>query len=150
VRLGNIAVHTRLDYENAVADWRSSFIGKRAFVQDFSTKNAGGVVFSEPHGTSYADVGITDFVVGKRYFSHLETYLDPDPHGEPVLYWYKTVRNPKAPGGAEFVPELIDNHSGVGSDLLAIDLNNDGAMDIVTATRIRYVSSTGASRSIKN
>jgi hypothetical protein len=48
---------------------------------------------------------------------------------------YRTVRNPKAPGGAEFVPELIDNHSGSGSDLLAVDLNKDGAMDIVTATR---------------
>jgi hypothetical protein len=53
----------------------------------------------------------------------------------PVLYWYQTVRNPKAPGGAELVPHLIDNHSGVGSDVLAVDLNNDGAMDIVTATR---------------
>ena len=63
------------------------------------------------------------------------TYLDPDPYGHAVLYVYKTVRNPKAPGGAEFVPELIDNHTGAGSDVLAVDLNKDGAMDIVTATR---------------
>jgi hypothetical protein len=33
------------------------------------------------------------------------------------------------------VPHLIDNHSGAGSDVLAVDLNHDGAMDIVTATR---------------
>jgi hypothetical protein len=33
------------------------------------------------------------------------------------------------------VPHLIDNHSGVGSDVLAVDLNHDGAMDIVSATR---------------
>jgi hypothetical protein len=45
------------------------------------------------------------------------------------------VRNPKAPGGAEFVPELIDTHTGVGSDVLAVDLNKDGAMDIVTTSR---------------
>jgi hypothetical protein len=45
------------------------------------------------------------------------------------------VRDPKAPGGARLVPHLIDNHSGVGSDVLAVDLNKDGAMDIVTATR---------------
>jgi len=37
-------------------------------------------------------------------------------------------------GGAEFVPELIHNRSGVGSDILAIDLNHDGALDIVTST----------------
>ena len=117
--------------------------GKISFVEhmimdDFSTKNAGNVAFSEPHGTTFADVdgdGVPDFIVGKRYWSHLDTYLDPDPYGQPVLYVYKTVRNPKAPGGAEFVPELIDSHTGVGSDVLAVDLNKDGAMDIVTATR---------------
>ena len=114
-----------------------SFV-KHMIMDDFSSKNAGDVAFSEPHGTTFADVdgdGVPDFIVGKRYWSHLDTYLDPDPYGQPVLYVYRTVRNPKAPGGAEFVPELIDNHSGAGSDLLAVDLNNDGAMDIVTATR---------------
>ena len=117
--------------------------GKISFVEhmvmdDFSTKNMGGVTFSELHGSTFADVdgdGIPDFIVGKRYFSHLDTNIDPDPRDSPVLYWYKTVRNPKAPGGAEMVPHLIDNHSGVGSDVLAVDLNKDGAMDIVTATR---------------
>jgi hypothetical protein len=117
--------------------------GKISFVEhmvmdDFSTKNAGGVTFSELHGSTVADVdgdGIPDFIVGKRYFSHLDTNIDPDPRDSPVLYWYKTVRDPKAPGGARLVPHLIDNHSGVGSDVLAVDLNKDGAMDIVTATR---------------
>jgi hypothetical protein len=33
------------------------------------------------------------------------------------------------------LPQLIDTHSGVGSDVLAVDLNHDGAMDIVTSTR---------------
>jgi hypothetical protein len=114
-----------------------SFV-KHMIMDDFSASNAGNLAFSEPHGTTFADVdgdGVPDFIVGKRYWSHLDTYLDPDPYGQAVLYAYKTVRNPKAPGGAEFVPELIDNHSGAGSDLLAIDLNKDGAVDIVTATR---------------
>jgi 3-keto-disaccharide hydrolase/VCBS repeat protein len=107
-------------------------------MDDLWTKNAGGVVFSQPHGSNFGDVngdGITDFIVGKRYWSHRDTYLDPDPYGPAVLYWYKTVRNPKAPGGAEFVPELIHNRSGTGSDVLPVDLNKDGRLDIVTATR---------------
>lgn len=119
--------------------------GKISFVEHVvmdtysNRQNAGGVVFSEPHGSAIADVdgdGIPDFIVGKRYWSHLDDAYDPDPYGPPVLYWYRTVRNRKAPGGAELVPELIHNRSGVGSDVLAKDLNGDGAVDIVTSTRL--------------
>ncbi|MGH9310826.1 MAG: FG-GAP repeat domain-containing protein, partial [Vicinamibacterales bacterium] len=105
---------------------------------DFSTKNAGGVTFSQLHGSAVADVdgdGIQDFITGKRFWSHLDTYLDPDPHGAPVLYVYRTVRNAKAPGGAEFVPELLHNRSGIGSNAAVADLNKDGAIDIITSTR---------------
>jgi hypothetical protein len=114
-----------------------SFV-EHMIMDDFGTKNSGGVTFTEPHGTAFADVdgdGITDLIVGKRFWSHRDDFLDPDAYGPAVLYWYKTVRNPKAPGGAEFVPELINNHSGAGSDIYVADLNKDGAMDILTATR---------------
>jgi hypothetical protein len=119
------------------AQGRISFV-EHMIMDDLTTKNAGGVTFTEPHGTTFGDVdgdGIPDFIVGKRYWSHRDDYLDPDPYGPAVLYWYKTVRNPKAPGGAEFIPELIHNRSGAGSDIYAADLNRDGALDIVTATR---------------
>jgi 3-keto-disaccharide hydrolase/VCBS repeat protein len=104
---------------------------------DFSTPNAGDVTFSEPHAANFADIdgdGILDFIVGKRHFSHLDSYLDPDPHGAAVLYWYRTVRDRNAPGGARFVPELIHNRSGVGSHFQTIDINDDGFLDIVTST----------------
>lgn len=110
---------------------------KHMIMDDFSTKNAGGVTFTELHGATSGDVdgdGVPDFIVGKRYWSHEDSYTDPDPYGAPVLYWYRTVRNKNAAGGAEFVPELIHNRAGAGSQLLAVDLNNDGAIDIVTST----------------
>ena len=103
---------------------------------DLSAKNAGNVAFSEIHASVAADLdgdGIPDLIVGKRLFSHEESYTDPDPYGASVLYWYRTVRNPKAPGGAEFVPELIHNRSGVGSHFAVVDLNKDGAPDIITS-----------------
>jgi hypothetical protein len=117
-----------------------SFV-RHMIMDDLGTQkeNAGGVAFSELHGSTSADIngdGIPDFIVGKRYWSHNADYLDPNPFGPPVLYAYKTVRDPKAPGAARFVPELIDNASGAGSTLLAVDLKKDGAIDIVTGNKL--------------
>ena len=78
--------------------------------------------------------GIEDIIAGKRLFSHLDSYTDPDPHGDAVLYVFRTVRNRRAPGGAEFVPELVHNRSGVGSMVQTSDLNKDGAVEILSAT----------------
>jgi hypothetical protein len=113
-----------------------SFV-RHMIMDNYSTANAGGVTFSEPHALIARDVngdGVPDIITGKRYWSHQDSYFDPDAYGEPVLYWYRAVRNPKAPGGAEFVPELIHNRSGVGSQIAATDLNKDGLLDVVTAT----------------
>lgn len=123
-------------FEQKRAGGKISF-ERHIVMDDFATKNPGDVTISEMHAGLAADVdgdGIPDFITGKRHFSHLESHIDADPWGEPVLYWFRTVRNPKAPGGAELVPELIHNRSGVGSHLAAADLNKDGALDIVTST----------------
>jgi hypothetical protein len=114
-----------------------SFV-RHMIMDNYQTKNAGGVTFAELHGSGAADVdgdGIPDFIVGKRQFSHLDDLLDPDPYGPPFLYWYKTVRDANAPGGAKLVPHLIHNSSGAGDNVLPVDLNGDGIMDIVTATK---------------
>ena len=50
------------------------------------------------------------------------------------MYIYRTARNAKAPGGAQFVPELVHDRSGVGSAFEVVDLNREGRLDIVTAT----------------
>jgi 3-keto-disaccharide hydrolase/VCBS repeat protein len=124
-------------FEQKRADGKISFV-EHPIMGDFSTKNAGNVTFSELHGSTFADIdgdGIPDFITGKRFWSHLDTWIDPDPHGAPVLYVYRTVRNPKAPGGAEFVPELIHNRSGMGSHAAVVDLNKDGAPEIITSTK---------------
>ena len=131
--------------------------GKISFVRhmisdDFASKNAGGVIFSEPHGSACADMtgdGMSDFVIGKRFFSHNESTTDPDPYGAAVLYIYRTVRNKQAPGGAEFVPELVHNQSGAGSQVLAVDLNKDGVTDLVTSGELGAFAFLGKPRAKK-
>jgi hypothetical protein len=104
---------------------------------DLTADNPGGVAFSELHGgVETADMdgdGMIDLVTGKRYWAHLDSSTDPDPYGEAVLYWYKIVKNPQVPGGLSFEPELIHNRSGVGSQFEVLDLNEDGAVDIITS-----------------
>ena len=84
------------------ASGKISFV-KHMVMDDFSTKNAAGVVFSEGHGTTYADVdgdGIPDFIIGKRYWSHRDDYLDPDPYGgrsSTGTRRYATQRRPAEP-----------------------------------------------------
>jgi hypothetical protein len=98
-------------------------------------RNTGGVFFTQPHAVTFADIdldGVPDMIVGKRQHSHFQ-YMDPDNWDMPVLYVYRTVRTPKAPGGALFVPELVHNRSGVGSHMTVADLNGDGTPDIATS-----------------
>jgi hypothetical protein len=116
-------------------------------------ESAGGVVFTEPHASTIADVdgdGIPDFVVAKRYWSHLDDYYDPDPYGAPVLYVYRTIRDKSTPGGARFEPELVHNYSGGGSDILAVDLKGDGVIDLVTSTRSGTYIFWGDRKATKN
>ena len=113
-----------------------SFI-EHQIMGDFAASNPGDVTFSELHALTMADIdgdGVKDIITGKRAWAHLDSYSDPDAQGAAVLYWFKTIRDPKATGGARFVPELIHNRSGVGSMIEVADLNKDGAIDIMAAT----------------
>ena len=107
-------------------------------MDNFMTRNAGDVIFTEPHAATCADMdgdNIPDLITGKRYMSHFG-YSDPDPWSEPVLYVYRTVRNRRAPGGAEFIPELVHNRSGVGSHFVVTDMNGDGMNDVITSANL--------------
>jgi hypothetical protein len=97
----------------------------------------GPPVFSELHAIEMGDVdgdGVKDLVTGKRLWVIRDAFSDPDPFGASVLYWFKLVRDGR--GGARFEPHLIDNDSGVGTQIQVTDLNGDGKAEIVTANRI--------------
>ena len=91
--------------------------------------------FSQIHALELADIdgdGLQDIVTGKRWWAHLEGGGDPDSDGEPVLYWFGLQRTQ---GQVHYVPHLIHNQSGLGTQLRVVDLNQDGKPDILAAGR---------------
>ena len=76
--------------------------------------------------------GLDDIVTGKRRWAH-GISGDVEPNAPPVLYWFGLQRNDS--GEATFVPHLIDNDSGVGTQVTTADLNNDGRPDIIVANK---------------
>jgi len=99
-----------------------------------------GVVFSQPHAMTLADIngdGLPDLVTGKRWWAH-GPKGDPEPNAPAVLYWFELQRRPEAVDGppAAFVPHLIDDASGVGTDLQTHDLTGNGQPDIVISNKL--------------
>jgi hypothetical protein len=92
------------------------------------------VKFSEIHAIDLVDMdgdGLKDIVTGKRFWSHGRTG-DPDRNDAAVLYWFKLSRTGKQ---VDFVPYLIDSESGVGTQVVAGDINGDTLPDIVVGNK---------------
>lgn len=98
-------------------------------------ENKQGVKFSQLHALRLADMdgdGVLDLVTGKRRWAHGPN-ADAEPAAAPVLYWFQLKRDGK--GGAEFIPHLIDDDSGVGTQVTTGDLNKDGKPDVIVANK---------------
>lgn len=94
-----------------------------------------GVVFSQLHAVDLIDIdgdGLKDIVTGKRFWAH-GSHGDSDPNGAAVLYWFKLVRGENK--SAEFIPYQIDDDSGIGTQVVARDLNGDRLPDIVVGNK---------------
>jgi hypothetical protein len=107
---------------------------KHLIMGDKEADNRYGVKFSQLHALEFVDMngdGLRDIVVGKRFWAHGRTG-DPEPNAPAVVYWFELVRGKE---GVRFVPHLIDDNSGVGTQVTVADANGDGLLDVVVGNK---------------
>lgn len=93
-----------------------------------------GVQFGELHALALHDMngdGLPDIVTGKRWWSH-GAQGDPEPGRPAVLYWLELVRENES---VRFLPHLVDDNSGVGTQVVVGDLNGDKRPDILVGNK---------------
>jgi len=99
------------------------------------TPNRYGVQFSQGHSLALTDIdrdGLKDIVTGKRFWAHGPAG-DADPNAPAVLYWFKLVRPAK--GEAEFIPHLIDDDSGIGTQVMTGFVSSKKYPDVIVGNK---------------
>jgi hypothetical protein len=90
---------------------------------------------SQMHAVDLVDMngdGLKDIVTGKRFWAH-GPHGDAEPNAPAVLYWFELHRDKEK--GVSFIPHQIDDNSGVGTQVTAVDLNGDGIPDVIVGNK---------------
>jgi hypothetical protein len=90
---------------------------------------------SQMHGLDLVDMngdGLKDILTGKRFWAH-GPKGDVEPDAPAVLYWFELKRDKEK--NVQFIPHLIDDNSGVGTQVTAVDLNGDGIPDVIVSNK---------------
>jgi hypothetical protein len=98
-------------------------------------KGVGGVQFAQLHAVDLFDMnndGVKDIVTGKRWWAH-GPQGDAEPNAPAVVYWFELKRG--GDNKVEWIPHPIDTDSGVGTQVVACDLNGDKLGDVVVGNK---------------
>lgn len=92
-----------------------------------------GLAIGQLHAVDVADIhrdGKLDIITGKRWWAHANK--DESNTMPATLLWLELTR---LSGRVAFVPHVIDNSSGVGTQVCAGDVNGDGLIDVVSGNK---------------
>ena len=120
-------------YENRRKNGKVTF-GRHDILPEDPAKTApGGLQFSQLHALEAGDFdndGRMDFITGKRFWAH--NGHDPgarDPALAVIFF------NRKEGNNVKWDPEVVDNDSGVGCQVLAVDLDGDGKLEFAAGSK---------------
>ena len=97
--------------------------------------NAAELRISQLHAFLLVDMnndGLQDILTGKRFWAH-GPKGDVEPDAPAVVYWFELKRDGQK--GATFVPHMIDDDSGVGTQVAAALLNDDKIPDVIVGNK---------------
>lgn len=120
-------------FENRRTEGKITFTRHEILSENPAIKGPVDLQFSQLHAMASGDFdgdGRIDFVTGKRYFAHNEK--DPGSNDPALMVIFL---NRKDGGTVRWQPEVLDSDSGVGCQVLAVDLDGDGKLEVAAGSK---------------